>query len=50
VYNPSTNTWRTVTDMSAGRSSPGAGAINGKVYVIGGQADTTVSTNEAYTP
>jgi hypothetical protein len=36
--------------MPAGRLSPGAGAINGKLYVVGGQADSTLSTNQAYTP
>jgi N-acetylneuraminic acid mutarotase len=50
VYNPSTRTWGILTDMPTGRYSPGAGAINGKVYVVGGQADTTLATNQAYTP
>jgi hypothetical protein len=27
-----------------------AGAIDGKIYVVGGQADTTVASNRAYTP
>ena len=50
VYNPAAGSWRTLTDAPTGRGSPGAGAINGKIYVVGGQADTTVATNQAYTP
>ena len=50
VYNPATGNWRTLTDMPTGRGSPGAGGINGKVYVIGGQADATLATNQVYTP
>ena len=50
VYNPTTNSWRTVTGMSNGSSSPGAGAVGGKIYLAGGGADTTLATNQAYTP
>lgn len=44
VYNPATGSWRTLTDAPTGRGSPGSGAINGKIFVIGGQADTTPAT------
>jgi N-acetylneuraminic acid mutarotase len=50
AYNPSTRAWRILPDMPTGRSSPGAGAINGKVYVAGGQGNATVTTNQMYTP
>ena len=50
VYNPATGNWRTLTDAPTGRASPGSGAISGKIHVIGGQADTTLATNLAYTP
>jgi hypothetical protein len=36
--------------MPTGRASPPAGTINGKLYVVGGQADTTLATNQVYTP
>jgi len=49
-YDPATRTWRILTDMPTGCWSPGAGAINGKLYVMGGQGDTTLSTNQVYTP
>jgi kelch-like protein 2/3 len=50
VYNPATNSWRPLTDMPTAGWSPGAGAINGKLYVIGGQTDTTMAINQVYTP
>jgi N-acetylneuraminic acid mutarotase len=50
VYNPATNSWRTLIDMPRGAWSPGAGAINGKIYVVGGQADVTQTTTQVYTP
>jgi N-acetylneuraminic acid mutarotase len=50
VYNPATNTSRTLIDMPTARWSPGSGVINGKVYVVGGQGDVTMTTNEVYTP
>jgi N-acetylneuraminic acid mutarotase len=50
AYNPATGSWRILTDAPTGAGSPGTGAINGKIYVVGGQADTTVASNRAYTP
>ena len=47
VYNPATRAWRILPDMPTGGGSPGAGAINGKVYVAGGQGDITLTTNRA---
>ena len=49
-YDIASRTWRILTDMPTGRWSPGAGAINGKIYVAGGQGDVTLAANEAYTP
>ena len=50
MYDPATNRWRTVAGMPTGRWSPGAGAINGKLYVVGGQGDVTLGAHEAYLP
>ena len=49
-YDIASRTWRILTDMPTGRWSPGAGAINGKIYVVGGQGDATLAANEVYTP
>ena len=51
-YDPSLNTWRLLAPMKAGRGSPGAAAVDGKIYVIGGRDQTgkTVNTNSAYDP
>ena len=57
VYDPATNTWQTRAPMALGRNHAFAGAVNGKIYVIGGRtahAFITVSTNtdivEEYDP
>jgi kelch-like protein 18 len=50
VYNPMTNTWRTVTDMPTARWWVGAGASNGKVYAVGGHGAATLATTQAYIP
>jgi hypothetical protein len=39
-----------VTGMSTARWSPGAGAINGKLYAVGGNGGITLQTTEVYTP
>lgn len=39
-YDPATNTWRARTPMPTPRNHATAGAINGKIYVIGGRTGT----------
>ena len=36
VYNPAKDEWTKDTDLPFGIRSPGASAVNGKIYVIGG--------------
>ena len=57
VYDPATNTWQSRAPMALGRNHAFAGAVNGKIYVIGGRvahAFVTVSSNtdivEEYDP
>jgi N-acetylneuraminic acid mutarotase len=57
VYDPATNRWETRAPMALGRNHAFAGAVNGKIYVIGGRvghAFITVSSNtdivEEYDP
>jgi N-acetylneuraminic acid mutarotase len=57
VYDPATNTWAERSPMSVGRNHAYAGAVNGKIYVIGGRighAFVTASSNtdvvEEYDP
>jgi N-acetylneuraminic acid mutarotase len=57
VYDPATNTWQSRAPMALGRNHAFGGAVNGKIYVIGGRtahAFITVSTNtdivEEYDP
>jgi N-acetylneuraminic acid mutarotase len=57
MYDPATNTWQSRAPMALGRNHAFAGAVNGKVYVIGGRtahAFVTVSANtdivEEYDP
>ena len=50
VYDPATRQWRTLTGMPTARWSLGAGAINGKLYAVGGQGETTLATTQVYTP
>lgn len=40
-YDPATNTWRARTSMPTPRNHATAGAINGKIYVIGGRVGTS---------
>ena len=35
-YNPASDTWKKVADMSTAREGHAAGAVNGKIYAIGG--------------
>ena len=57
VYDPATNKWETRQSMPTARNHAFAGAVNGKIYVIGGRIGSpfiTVSTNvdivEEYDP
>jgi N-acetylneuraminic acid mutarotase len=57
MYDPATNTWQTRAPMALGRNHAFAGAVNGKIYVIGGRtahAFVTVAVNtdivEEYDP
>jgi N-acetylneuraminic acid mutarotase len=57
VYDPATNKWETRAPMSVARNHAFAGAVNGKIYVIGGrtgQAFILTATNtdvvEEYNP
>jgi N-acetylneuraminic acid mutarotase len=57
VYDPATNTWATRSPMPTTRNHAFAGAVNGKIYVIGGRlgaAHVTASSNtdvvEEYDP
>jgi N-acetylneuraminic acid mutarotase len=57
VYDPATNSWQSRSPMALGRNHAFAGAVGGKIYVIGGRvahAFVTVSSNtdivEEYDP
>jgi N-acetylneuraminic acid mutarotase len=50
VYNPATNSWRTVTGMPTGRWGLGSGVISGKLYAVGGNDGTTLATSQVYIP
>src|SRR4029077_5339702 len=43
-YDPATNTWRTRSSMPTPRNHAIAGAVNGKIYVIGGGVGGAVIT------
>ena len=40
VYNPATNSWQTAAALPTARGSIAAAVLNGKLYVIGGEATT----------
>ena len=48
VYDPETNTWEKLPDMPTARSGLGATAMNGKIYVFGGELPITFEENEVY--
>jgi N-acetylneuraminic acid mutarotase len=54
AYQPSTNTWRTLTNMLTPRHGMGAAGVGGKLYVPGGATaqggGTAVAILEAFTP
>jgi N-acetylneuraminic acid mutarotase len=41
VYDPATNTWETKMPMAVPRNHLAAGAVNGKIYVIGGRVGSS---------
>jgi hypothetical protein len=49
-YDPAARRWRTLAGMPTARWSPGAGAIGGKVYAIGGGGDSSLAVTQVYTP
>ncbi len=53
IYDPATDTWTTAPDMPTGRFGPRSSVVDGKIYVIGGQArwiTTAYVTVEEYDP
>lgn len=53
IYDPATNTWTTKTPMPTARQEAGAGVIDGKLYVVGGQNQDTggwLNVLEVYDP
>lgn len=50
-YNPDTNKWTAVADMSLARRNAGVAAVDGLLYVVGGDDGTiNLSTVEVYSP
>jgi N-acetylneuraminic acid mutarotase len=47
AYDPATDTWETKTPMPTARAGLSANTVNGRIYLMGGDANTT---NEAYDP
>jgi N-acetylneuraminic acid mutarotase len=52
AYDPATDTWEYKASMRLRRACPGAAAVGGKIYVMGGAASTSVTHNslEIYDP
>jgi N-acetylneuraminic acid mutarotase len=50
AYNPVTDTWTTKAPMPTARQYPGAGVINGRLFVVGGYNVYELNTVEAYDP
>jgi hypothetical protein len=51
AYDPATNTWSGIADMSSARHDPGLTVLHGKIYAAGGNAGTThFKSGEAYDP
>jgi N-acetylneuraminic acid mutarotase len=47
VYDPLANAWSAIADMPDARANLGAAALNGKIYVVGGQDGTSTSKSGA---
>jgi N-acetylneuraminic acid mutarotase len=50
VYDPATDTWTTRAPLRTGRSGIGAAVLDGRIFVLGGEASHTFEENEAYDP
>ena len=52
VYDPVKDEWESIPPMSAGRWGAGAASLEGKIFVVGGQAawDEELATGECYDP
>ena len=49
-YNPSTDTWTTLSPLQTGRMCPAAAVAKGVLYAVGGWNVETLNTVEAYLP
>jgi hypothetical protein len=50
-YEPRTNTWSPVEPLTVPRDGHGIGALNGRLYAVGGKTDTTkLEVVECYDP
>lgn len=50
IYDPMNNAWIEGNPMPTPRGSPNANFVNGTLYVIGGDNNDPVNTNESYDP
>jgi len=51
VYDPKTDSWRSLTPMPTARGFLAAASVGGKAYAVGGEdLSGYLATNEAYTP
>lgn len=52
VYDPLTDNWQSLPDMTSARNGPACAAVNGKIYVIGGAdaSGTMLDVVEVYNP
>src|SRR5262249_24587301 len=50
VYDPATNSWSRLPDMPTGRSGISAAAVNGELYVFGGEIPRLFNEVEVYNP
>ncbi|XP_060847846.1 kelch-like protein 2 [Rhopalosiphum padi] len=50
IYRPSDGLWSSIADMNLGRYKPGVVALDGLLYVLGGDEESNYSTMEVYDP